>query len=121
MKGIELMPLPTWNGEPVEEGSRQMVEAIEQSWDVLREVMGGTALTKRSSQDLLHAVEASAWLERMSEAGRHLVVPLAKVNGASWAELGAAMGVSRATAQHRHRQEVEDWEEGVRRAAAPPQ
>ena len=44
---------------------------------------------------------------------------MTKVNGASWADLATAMGVSRATAQHRHRQEVEDWEDSVRRAAAP--
>jgi hypothetical protein len=97
-----------------------MYEATNQAWDILREALSSARLTARPAPELLHAVEAAAWLERLAEVGRHLLVPMAKVNGASWADLAAAMGVSRATAQHRHQQEVEDWEDSVRRAAAPP-
>lgn len=97
-----------------------MGEAILQSWEVLREAMGSAdRLDSRAGDDLLHVVEAAAWLERLAKAGRHLFVPIAKTNGASWAELAAAMGVSRATAQHRHGQGVEEWEESIRMAAAP--
>jgi hypothetical protein len=114
------MPLPTWNGEPMEEGSPEMYEATLQAWAVLQEAMGSRGgLHKRPASYLLHAVEASAWLERISAVGRHLFVPIAKANGASWADLAAAMGVSRATAQHRHRQEAEEWEDSIRLAAAP--
>jgi hypothetical protein len=113
------MPLPTWNGEIVDQGSSRMVEATGQAWETLHEALGSARLTDRPAQELLHAVEAAAWLERLAEVGRHLLVPMAKVNGASWANLAAAMGVSRATAQHRHQQQVDDWEEGLRRAAAP--
>jgi hypothetical protein len=111
--------LPTWNGKPVDQSSQEMVEATTQAWDVLREALSGH-LTDRPAQELLHAVEAAAWLERLSDVGRHLLVPITKVNGASWAELGAAMGVSRATAQHRHQEQVKEWEDSVRRAAMPP-
>ncbi|MQA09578.1 MAG: hypothetical protein GEU98_13705 [Pseudonocardiaceae bacterium] len=114
------MALPTWRRKPVDRGSPEMYEASDQAWDVLRDAMGSTGLTRRSSDELLHAIEAASWLERSALAGRHLLVPIAKANGASWADLAAAMGVSRATAQHRHKQEVEEWEESVRRAAMPP-
>lgn len=97
-----------------------MYEASDQAWDVLRAALGGSGLMRQSPEDLLHALEAAAWLDRFAAAGRHMLVPMAKANGASWADLAAAMGVSRATAQHRHKQEVEEWEEGLRRAAAPP-
>jgi hypothetical protein len=114
------MPLPTWNRAPVDQGSPAMYEASDQAWDVLREALGGSGLMRQSAKDLLHALEAAAWLDRFAAAGRHMLAPMAKANGASWADLAAAMGVSRATAQHRYKQEVEEWEESVRRAATPP-
>lgn len=95
----------------------EMVDALSEAWTVLQEAMGSSGLRDRPKSDLLHAVEAAAWLERVAEAGRHLLVPIAKVNGASWADLAAAMGVSRATAQHRHGQDVAEWEEDMQEAA----
>jgi hypothetical protein len=96
-----------------------MAEAIDQAWEVLREAMVGSGIPQRTSPELLRAVEAAAWLERIAETGRHLFVPAAKANGASWADLGSSMGVSRATAQHRFKQDIEEWEESVKQAAAP--
>ena len=111
------MPLPTWNGQVVDQGSSRMVEATGQAWETLHEALSSARLTDRPAQELLHAVEAAAWLERLAEVGRHLLVPMAKVNGASWANLAAAMGVSRATAQHRHQQQIEPT--GKKAFAAP--
>lgn len=114
------MPLPTWNRQTVDQASPAMYEASDQAWEVLRGALVSADLRRRSAGELLHALEAAAWLDRFAAAGRHLLVPAAKANGASWADLAAAMGVSRATAQHRHKQGVEEWEESVRRPAAPP-
>src|SRR6476661_7815463 len=61
-KGHRNMPLPTWNGEAVDQGSPRMYEATEQAWDILREALSNARLTDRSAQELLHAVEATAWL-----------------------------------------------------------
>ena len=112
------MTLPTWNGKPVTQGSPEMSDAITQSWLVLQETLGGTGLTQRSAEELLHAVEAAAWLERMAGINRHLLVPAAKSNGASWDALGAAMGVTNGTARQRHHQDVEEWEGHLRQAAS---
>jgi hypothetical protein len=55
-----------------------MAEAIDQAWEVLREAMVGSGIPQRTSPELLRAVEAAAWLERIAETGRHLFVPAAK-------------------------------------------
>lgn len=114
------MALPTWHGQPVEPGDPRMAEALSEAPAVLTAAMGDGRLQDLTSIDLLHAVEAASWVEHLAEAGRHWLVPAAKAAGASWADLAQAMGVTRSTAQHRFKQQAEEWEEAVRQQARPP-
>jgi len=113
------MVSPTWNGVPLSADDPRIVEVLEEAPAVLKAALGAGSLTGLGPETLLHAVEAASWLERYSGAVRHTLVPAAKVSGASWAELGRAMGVSRATAQHRFKQETDDWEEALMARTAP--
>lgn len=114
------MPMPTWNGEPVDPGSARMVEAREGAYAMYERVMGSASFISNPDVNLLlRGIEAASWLARIGESGRDYMVPIAKAAGASWADLADAMGVSRGTAQYRYKKEAAEWAEDLRRAATP--
>ena len=100
------MPLPTWNGQSVDLSSHPTL--LRESFETLRAAIGGPSVNRLTEDELLHIVEAASHLEAMIEWARSAVMPAAREKGASWAKLGAAMGVSRSTAQYRYERAARD-------------
>ena len=102
-----MMPLPTWNGQPVTEDD--IASVLRESFELLTKVMRSEiSVNSLSRSELLHLVEAGSHLEAMSVWAEIVVFPLARDAGASWATLAAAMGVPRSTAQSRYKKSTQD-------------
>ncbi|MFD7306953.1 hypothetical protein [Promicromonospora sp. NPDC059942] len=110
--------LPTWNGEVVSSPATEMPEILDEAPEVLRNALGGS-LSRMGTRELLHAIEAAAWLNLFGESGQRAIAPAAKAGGASWADLAAAMGVSRSTAKYRYQQEAAEWEQHLKERNEP--
>lgn len=104
------MPLPTWNGQPIATAA-ELTTVLPEAFKTLQAAMGGPSVKQLTEEELLHIAEAAGHLESMVEWAHAAVVPAARVAGASWAKLGAAMGVSRSTAQYRYEKAAKEWEE----------
>ncbi|MFE3170070.1 hypothetical protein ACFXI3_00430 [Amycolatopsis sp. NPDC059235] len=102
-----IMPLPTWNGQPAEHQDIPKIQP--DAFETLRAAMAGPSVHRLTSDQLLHLVEAASHLELMIEWTRLTAIPAARAGGASWAQLGAAMGVSRSTAQYRYERAAKEW------------
>jgi len=103
------MPLPTWNGEQVHQNNLPSI--LPEAFETLYEAMRGPSVHRLTQAELLHIVEAASNLEGMVEWARRTAIPAARVTGASWAKLGAAMGVTRSTAQYRYEKAAKEWSE----------
>jgi hypothetical protein len=111
-KGVQViegvvMARPTWNGEPVADDD--LVSVLRESFELLIAAMREEApVSELSVPELLHLVEASSHLDRMSAWAETVAVPRAREAGASWAMLATAMGVRRSTAQSRYKKATQD-------------
>src|SRR5690242_1064415 len=101
--------LPTWNGQPMDRAN--IVAVSREAFDIALEVMTGTGVLEYSKDELLHLLEAGTLLDHMSSFANELALQLARERGASWGQLGAAMGVSRSSAQYRYERQVREYEE----------
>lgn len=103
------MTLPTWNGQPADPVN--LPGLVRESFEILDAAMRGPSVRVLDQDELLHLVEAAGYLETMTGWARATAIPAARAAGASWSKLGAAMGVSRSTAQYRFEKAAKDWQE----------
>jgi hypothetical protein len=113
--------LPTWNGGDVEPS--ELMGLLDEALRVLRQQMRGSSMRRSDAADLLHAIEAASLLKLVVDAGQEHLVPLAAAKGASWADLGAAVGAPGPATRSRfagREQERAPWEDVERpRVDAP--
>lgn len=98
--------MPTWNGNVVTQDN--VVNVVREAAAFATERMGKIE-RDLSKDELLRLVEAGAFLNAVATWVEKIAMPLARDNGASWAELAAAQGFSsRSTAQSRYEKVVRD-------------
>jgi hypothetical protein len=98
--------LPTWHGQTVTQDNIQTV--TREAFDTVQEAMGAASMTNHTKDELLHFLEAAAYLGAMAFFTNAVALPAARDTGASWAELGAAMGTSRSSAKSRYKKAIRD-------------
>jgi hypothetical protein len=96
--------LPTWNGQTVTQDNIMAVTRA--AFDIVFEDMAGASTLALSKEELLHLLEAGSYLYWMGSYTTSVAITTARKAGASWAELGAAMGVSRSSAKSRYERQV---------------
>jgi hypothetical protein len=116
------MAMPTWNGQPV--GPEDVPEVAKEAFEHLDKALKGLSGRPGTEADLLHLIEATSHLEAVVDRVQRTAIPAAREAGISWAKLGAAMGVSRATAQYRYERAIqglaEDWAQSNETTAPKP-
>jgi hypothetical protein len=70
--------------------------------------MDGLAATPLSQQEALELLALSEVIVRKAAYGRQLTVRAARAAGASWAQIGAAMGTTKQAAWDGHQRWLED-------------
>jgi hypothetical protein len=98
--------LPTWNGQTVTQ--ENIMAVTRAAFDAVVEEMTGLSSLARPKEEALHLLEAGSYLYWMGSHATSLALAAARDAGASWAELGAAMGLSRASAKFRYERMVRD-------------
>jgi hypothetical protein len=88
--------LPTWNGQTVTQDNIMAVTRA--AFDIVVEDMAGASTLARTKVELMHLLEAGSYLYWMGSYATSVALTLARDAGASWAELGAAMGITRSSA-----------------------
>jgi hypothetical protein len=116
------MAVPTWNGQPV---SPEDVQGVaKEAFDHLHKTVKGLSVDPATEAEMLHLIEAMSHLEDAVERMRRTAIPAARAAGISWAKLGAAMGVTRATAQYRYERAThglaEEWAHSNETIATDP-
>ncbi|MEH3140937.1 MAG: hypothetical protein PGN37_12305 [Mycobacterium kyogaense] len=98
--------MPTWNGQAVTQ--EDVIKVARSAFEIVLEHMRGTSMPTDSKHELLHLLEAGSYLYWMGTYTTSVALTAARDAGASWNELGAAMGVSRSSAKSRYEREVRD-------------
>jgi hypothetical protein len=83
------------------------------AFEHLHTVLGRLPDGEFTETELLTLLEAASHLDGLVERVRKTAIPAARAAGVSWSRLGAAMGVTRSTAQYRYEKATErqaaDW------------
>lgn len=95
--------LPTWNAQPVTQ--ENVIDVAREAFDVVLEHMtsSGRVLSK---DEHLHLLEAGSYLYWMGGYATSLALTSSRDAGASWGEMGAAMGISRSSVKSRYEREA---------------
>ena len=101
--------LPSWNAQAVTQ--ENVTDVTREAFDVVLEHMTSSARAE-SKDELLHLLEAGSYLYWMGSYATSAALREARDAGASWAEMGAAMGISRSSAKSRYEREVRAAQDG---------
>lgn len=97
--------MPTWNGQAVTQ--EDVIAVARTAFEIVLEQMRGSSMPT-SKHEALNLLEAGSYLYWMGTYTTSVSLTAARDAGASWSELGTAMGVSRSSAKSRYEREVRD-------------
>jgi hypothetical protein len=100
--------LPTWDGQTVTQDNIMAVARA--AFDIVLDEMAGASTLTLTKVELLHLLEAGSYLYWMGSYATSVALTAARDAGASWAALGAAMGVSGSSAKSRYEQLSREWD-----------
>jgi hypothetical protein len=98
--------LPTWDGQPVTQDNIMAVTRA--AFDIVFDEMAGRSRLARTRVELLHLLEAGTYLHSMGTYATAVALTAARDAGATWAELGAAMGLSSSSAKSHYERRVRE-------------
>jgi hypothetical protein len=98
--------LPTWDGQTVTQD--KIIAVSRAAFDLVLEDMTGAPILTLTKVELLHLLEAGSYLYWMGTYATSVALTAARDAGASWAELGSAMGVSSSSAKYRYERQARE-------------
>lgn len=101
--------LPTWDGQPVTQDNIMTVTRA--AFDIVFDEMAGASTLTLTKVELMHLLEAGSYLYAMGSYATSVALTAARDAGATWGELGAAMGVSRSSAKSRCERQARGWDD----------
>jgi hypothetical protein len=101
--------LPTWDGQTVTQDNIMAVARA--AFDIVLDEMAGASTLTLTKVELLHLLEAGSYLYWMGSYATSVALTAARDAGASWAALGAAMGVSGSSAKSRYERQAREWDD----------